>query len=71
MKRPILAAIVAVVGVIAIGSRAEARTCEELRAVCWTMRSEKADCTKPYDDCLKSGVFITPLGRAFRATPSK
>jgi hypothetical protein len=47
---------------------AEARTCSELRSLCWTMRDDKSDCTKPYQRCLNTGVFITPLGRVFKAT---
>ena len=48
---------------------AEARSCEQLRSLCYTMRDDKSDCTKPYQRCLKTGVFITPLGRVFKATP--
>lgn len=47
---------------------AEARSCKELRALCWTMRAAKSDCTRPYQRCLQTGVFITPLGRVFKAT---
>jgi hypothetical protein len=47
---------------------AEARTCSELRSLCWTMRDDKSDCAKPYQRCLNTGVFITPLGRVFKAT---
>ena len=47
---------------------AEARTCAELRALCWTMRDDKSDCTRPYQRCLQTGVFVTPLGRVFKAT---
>lgn len=47
---------------------AEARTCSELRSLCWTMRDDKSDCTKPYQRCLTTGVFVTPLGRVFKAT---
>jgi hypothetical protein len=47
---------------------AEARTCLELRSLCWTMRDDKSDCARPYQRCLKTGVFITPLGRVFKAT---
>ncbi len=46
---------------------AHARSCADLRALCWTMRSDKSDCTKPYQRCLKTGTFITPLGRVFKA----
>lgn len=48
-------------------STAEARSCTDLRALCWTMRSDKSDCTRPYQRCLKTGTFITPLGRVFKA----
>ena len=46
---------------------AHARSCSDLRSLCWTMRSDKSDCTKPYQRCLKTGTFITPLGRVFKA----
>lgn len=49
-------------------STADARSCSDLRALCWTMRSDKSDCTGPYRRCLTTGVFITPLGRVFKAT---
>ena len=47
---------------------AAAKTCKELRALCYTMRDDKSDCTKPYERCLQTGTFITPLGRVFKAT---
>ena len=47
---------------------AEAKSCEELRALCWTMRDDKSDCAGPYRRCLQTGVFVTPLGRVFKAT---
>jgi hypothetical protein len=47
---------------------AQARSCSDLRALCWTMRSDKSDCTGPYRRCLTTGVFITPMGRVFKAT---
>ena len=47
---------------------AAAKSCAELRALCWTMRSDKSDCTQPYQRCLATGTFITPLGRVFKAT---
>jgi hypothetical protein len=47
---------------------AQARSCADLRALCWTMRTDKNDCTQPYRRCLQTGTFITPLGRVFRAT---
>jgi hypothetical protein len=28
----------------------------------------KNDCAKPYQRCLSTGTFITPLGRVFKAT---
>lgn len=55
-------------GVMLFSSFAEARSCADLRALCWTMRSDKSDCTGPYNRCRKTGVFITPLGRVFKAT---
>jgi hypothetical protein len=47
---------------------AAAKSCSELRSLCWTMRDDKNDCTKPYQRCLVTGTFITPLGRVFKAT---
>ena len=47
---------------------AEAKSCTELRSLCWTMRSDKNDCTAPYRRCQQTGTFITPLGRVFKAT---
>jgi hypothetical protein len=47
---------------------ASAKTCAELRSLCWTMRDDKSDCAKPYQRCLNTGVFVTPLGRRFKAT---
>ena len=47
---------------------AEARTCEQLRTLCYGMRDDKSDCTKPYRRCLETGEFVTPLGRVFKAT---
>jgi hypothetical protein len=47
---------------------AHAKTCAELRALCHTMRDDKNDCTKPYQRCLTTGTFVTPLGRVFKAT---
>ncbi len=58
----------AIVLALAWTSAAEAKSCSELRSLCWTMRSDKSDCTGPYQRCLKSGTFITPLGRVFKAT---
>lgn len=45
-----------------------AKSCKELRALCWTMRDDKSDCARPYQRCRQTGVFITPLGRRFVAT---
>lgn len=50
------------------GAPAEARSCTQLRALCWTMRDDKSDCARPYQRCLATGVFVTPLGRRFPAT---
>ena len=47
---------------------ASAKSCSELRALCWTMRSDKSDCARPYQRCLSTGTFVTPLGRVFKAT---
>ncbi len=54
--------------VIIGASAASAKTCAELKQLCWTMRSDKNDCTKPYQRCLATSTFITPLGRVFKAT---
>ncbi len=50
---------------------AEAKSCTELKKLCWTMRDDKSDCTRPFQRCLKSGKFITPRGRVFKATSRK
>jgi hypothetical protein len=47
---------------------AEARSCQQLRALCWEMRANDNDCVRPYQRCLKTGTFVTPLGRRFKAT---
>lgn len=52
----------------ATSSGAAAKSCSELRSLCYTMRDNKTDCTKPYQRCLSTGTFITPLGRVFKAT---
>ena len=52
----------------ASGGAAAAKTCAELRQLCWTMRDDKSDCTRPYQRCLATGTFVTPLGRVFKAT---
>jgi hypothetical protein len=60
----------AVIGA-SLGSQAApaaAKSCSELRSLCWTMRDDKNDCAKPYQRCLVTGTFITPLGRVFKAT---
>jgi len=60
---------VAIFGAMIISAdEASARTCEQLRTLCHGMRDDKSDCTKPYQRCLKTGVFVTPLGRVFKAT---
>lgn len=68
MKRVAVAIGLAVGASAALASVAEAKSCAQLRALCWTMRDDKSDCTRPYQKCLKTGIFITPLGRVFKAT---
>ena len=68
---PIFAATLTVFAVLAAADRAEAKSCTELRSLCWTMRAAKSDCTVPYQRCRNTGVFVTPLGRRFPATSSK
>jgi hypothetical protein len=68
MKTLVVAATATLVTLVFSASAAEARSCADLRALCWTMRSDKSDCTGPYRRCLNTGVFITPLGRVFKAT---
>jgi hypothetical protein len=61
--------VVLALPVLAVSSTgASAKSCSELRSLCHTMRSDKSDCTKPYQRCLSTGTFITPLGRVFKAT---
>lgn len=48
--------------------QAAAKSCADLRALCWTMRDDTPDCARPYQRCLKTGTFVTPLGRVFKAT---
>jgi hypothetical protein len=60
--------VLSVLAVLVSASTASAKTCYELRALCHTMRDDKSDCTKPYQRCLTTGTFITPLGRVFKAT---
>ena len=67
LKFVALGGVVAAVSATAPQS-AEARSCSELRSLCWTMRTDKSDCARPYQRCLQTGVFITPLGRRFVAT---
>ena len=66
-RRCVLAAVAALPAVLA-SAPAAARTCKQLRALCYTMRDDKSDCTRPYQRCLATGTFITPLGRVFKAT---
>ena len=68
MHRPALLTAAAIAALIAVPATASARTCYQLQQLCWTMRSDKSDCTKPYQRCLKTGTFVTPLGRVFQAT---
>jgi hypothetical protein len=62
--------LAAIAGAAFVGStlEASAKSCAELRQLCYTMRSDKNDCTRPYQRCLSTGTFITPLGRVFKAT---
>lgn len=63
------AAFAATLPLLAVSSTgAAAKSCSELRSLCWTMRDNKNDCAKPYQRCLSTGTFITPLGRVFKAT---
>jgi hypothetical protein len=66
-KLSIMAGLTFVALVAGAGS-ASAKSCSELRALCWTMRADRNDCTRPYQRCLQTGKFITPLGRVFKAT---
>jgi hypothetical protein len=68
MIRTSVLAAAAIAAIAMPASFAEAKSCEELRALCWTMRDDKSDCTKPYQRCLQTGTFVTPLGRVFKAT---
>lgn len=71
MPRRSLAVLAVAVGVTSLAAStvpAAARSCADLRALCWTMRTDKSDCAMPYRRCLQTGVFITPLGRRFIAT---
>jgi hypothetical protein len=64
-----LAACAGILVAAVLAAPAEARTCKQIRALCFEMRANDNDCTMPYRRCLKTGVFITPLGRRFVATP--
>ena len=68
MIRVVTIAAAAIVVLSVPDGPADARTCTQIRALCWTMRANDADCTIPYRRCLKTGIFITPLGRRFKAT---
>ena len=66
---PCLAASAVALPLLALSTTgAAAKSCSELRSLCWTMRDNKNDCTKPYQRCVSTGTFITPLGRVFKAT---
>lgn len=70
--RPLTIAAATAAGLLALlmllSVPAAAKSCKELRALCYTMRDDKSDCTRPYQRCLETGTFITPLGRVFKAT---
>lgn len=68
MRKLIGVSIIGLMATFALVGAASAKSCTELRSLCWTMRSDKSDCTKPYQRCLQTGTFITPLGRVFKAT---
>ncbi len=68
MRRALTLTSLVTLAMLATVETASARSCADLRALCWTMRSDKSDCAGPYQRCLKTGVFITPLGRVFKAT---
>jgi hypothetical protein len=68
MRKSIGIAAFATTLVLISAGTASAKTCYELQQLCWTMRSDKSDCTKPYQRCLSTGTFVTPLGRVFKAT---
>lgn len=70
MKRLLMTLPVCSVALV-VSAPAEAKTCKELRSLCYTMRDDKNDCAKPYERCLKTGTFITPLGRVFKATKTE
>ena len=68
MKTVLSTALVAAALLAITSMIAEAKSCSELRVLCWTMRDDKSDCTKPFQRCLQTGTFVTPLGRVFKAT---
>jgi hypothetical protein len=68
MRHALALTTLATVATLATVEAASARSCSELQSLCWTMRSNKNDCSAPYQRCLKTGVFVTPLGRVFKAT---
>jgi hypothetical protein len=68
MRAMIYVPAIALLGIVATAETASAKSCAELRSLCHTMRSDKNDCTKPYQRCLSTGTFVTPLGRVFKAT---
>lgn len=57
-----------VAGLLFFLSAVHARACADLRSLCYTNRADKSDCAMPYQQRQKTGVFITPLGRKFKAT---
>ena len=68
VTKSVLAAAAIAATMTGAAAPAAAKSCAELRALCHTMRDDKNDCTKPYQRCLQTGTFITPLGRVFKAT---
>ena len=68
MSNVVMIALTTIIALGTLSTVASARTCEQLRSLCYTMRDDKNDCAGPYRRCLKTGVFITPLGRRFQAT---
>ena len=68
MPRSSIVIATSVLWLAAASMPAAAASCEDLRALCWTMRSDRSDCTRPYQRCLQTGTFVTPLGRVFKAT---
>jgi hypothetical protein len=68
MHKPLIISLMTTLTLVALSQPAAAKSCAELRQLCHTMRDDKNDCTKPYQRCLTTGTFITPLGRVFKAT---